>query len=271
MNQIELGLEYSQHEVFLLLTELAEFYNSLSDITLSYITPGTPTILNIDTYVFTSIKGTVESIRDILIKGRINDSYALLRKYYDVTIINIYTNLYINDHFSNINLIVEQIAKWLKETNATKKTKDSIPDYGEISRYIRKSAKLKPITDMLMKEELYKNIRERCNAHLHYNYYHHLLINDNEIYRKDRLKLLDTFKADISALLLQHFAYLFYLKDHYMMSSDYEDCLDMGMKPMEGSEYWVAPFIQKAFDKWIKPIRPDIASVIQANTSMKLV
>lgn len=38
----------------------------------------------------------------------------------------------------------------------------------------------------------------------------------------------------------------------------------------EDSQYWVASFIQDAFDKWIKPHRPDIAKVILSNTMMHL-
>ena len=69
---------------------------------------GTKAILNIDTYIFSSIQGTVDSIKTILTNGRINDSYALLRKYYDSTIINIYSSLYLQDNHSLENFIVEK-------------------------------------------------------------------------------------------------------------------------------------------------------------------
>jgi hypothetical protein len=42
------------------------------------------------------------------------------------------------------------------------------------------------------------------------------------------------------------------------------------MTPEEGSQYWVSPFIQKTFDNWVKPYRPDIADEIKSKTSMKL-
>ncbi|GAB4450647.1 MAG: hypothetical protein Fur0028_06150 [Bacteroidales bacterium] len=216
-----------------------------------------------DTYVFSSVKGTLDSIREILSNGRINDSYALLRKYYDSTIINVYTNLYLSDHFNIDNFIVEHIDNWRKGT-------ETIPEYRVILKYIKDSAKLKPITDLLLNDKLYKNIRDRCNDHTHYNYYYNLLLNDNEIYLPNRVKALDTFSADLIAVFVQHFAYLFYLNDHYMISTDYVVYLDVGMTPEEGSQYWVSPFIQKTFDKWIKPYRPDIADEIKSKTSMKL-
>jgi hypothetical protein len=259
----QLGKEYSSHIVFSQLYDLSLFYDNLAYTTMIFMSKGTKSILNLDTHVFTSLRGTLDSIRELLIKGRINDAYALLRKYYDSTIINVYTNLYLNDHFNIQNFIVEQIDNWRKGTG-------TIPNYREISQYINKSAKLKPITDLLQMNKLYKNVRDRCNDHTHYNYYHNLLLNDNEIQLSFRVKALDTFSADLLAVFIQHFAYLFYLNDHYMMSMAYVNFLDEDITPEEGSQYWVSPFIQKAFDKWIKPYRPDIALEILSNTSMKL-
>lgn len=258
----KLRKEYQEHKIFGQISEFSDFYKSLSFSIMSSVNQGTKAI-NLDTYVFSSIQGTLDSINEILIKGRINDSYALLRKYYDSTIINVYTNLYLNDHFSIENFIVEKIDNWRKGTN-------TIPEYRVISKYIQDSEKLKPITELLKKDELYKDIRSRCNDHTHYNYYHNLLLNDGEIYLPNRIKELDTFSTDLTAIFVQHFAYLFYLNDHYMMSSDYLDSLEIGMTPKEDSQYWVAPFIQQFFDKWIKPNRQDIADELKSKTSMKL-
>ncbi|WP_247234265.1 hypothetical protein [Telluribacter sp. SYSU D00476] len=264
MNKVEpLGKEYSSHEVFGQLSEFADFYASLAHTTMWFISQGTKSIANLDTYVFSSIKGTLESIKEILSNGRINDSYALLRKYYDSTIINVYTNLYLNDHFNLDNLIVEHIDSWRKGTK-------TIPEYRVISKYIKDSDKIKPITHLLSKDKLYKEVRDRCNDHTHYNYYYNLLLNDNAIYLSDRVKTLDTFSDDLTAVFIQHFAYLFYLNDHYMMSTDYIDYLNVGMTPEEESQYWVSPFIQKTFNKWIKPNRPDIAEEIKSKTGMNL-
>lgn len=255
--------EYLEHPVFEQLTEFIDFYEALSNSTMSMVSSGTKAIVNLDTYAFSSISGTVESIKEILYNGRLNDAYALLRKYYDSTMINIYTNLYLDDHFSIDNFIVEHIENW-------RSGKETIPDYRVISQYIKKSKKLKPITDLLEKDRLYKEIRERCNDHTHYNFYYNLLLNDNQIRLEGRIKAINRFQNDLIAIFVQHFSYLFYLNDRYMMSSDYVDYLDMGMTPEEDSQYWVAPFIQKAFDRYIKVYRPDIANDLKAKTVMQL-
>ena len=197
-------------------------------------------------------------------KGRINDSYALLRKYFDSTIINVYSNLYLSDNFSIDNFIVHHINNWSKG-------KEKLPEYRVMSKYIRESPKLMPITNLLNQDNTYKDIRNRCNDHTHYNYYHNLLLNDNFVYlQKKRQMALDNFSKDLEDIFIQHLSYLFYLNQHYMMSTDYTDSLEMGMTPDEDSQYFVAPFIQNIFDKVIKAKRTDIAIEIKNKTTMKL-
>lgn len=255
--------EYLEHSVFGQLNGLINFYKALSDTTMRFDSQGTKAIFNLDTHVFTSMSGTVESIKDILFSGRMNDSYTLLRKYYDLTIINIYTNLYLDDHFSIDNFIVERIDNW-------RSGKEQLPRFPVMSEYIKDSEKLKPITELLQKQELYKKIRERCNDHTHYNFYHNLLLNNNQIRLKDRVKYINLFQTDLTAIFVQHFTYLFYLNEHYMMSSDYGDYTYVGLTPEEDSQYLVASFIQEAFDKYIKVYSPDIARMLKSKTVMNL-
>lgn len=257
------GIEYTDHAIFEQLQTYSAFYDSLSFSIMSWASIGTKALLNLDTYTYSSIKGTIESIRDILRKGRINDAFALLRKYYDSTIINVYTNLFLVDNYSIDNFIVTQIDKWREGT-------DTIPEYRVISKYIKDSHKLEPINKLLQKDDRYKKIRERCNDNTHYNFYQNILLNDNEIHNPNRVKYLNIFAKDIEAIFIQHFAFIFYLNDHYMMSSDYMDSLDVGMMPEEDSQYWVAPFIQKTFDMIIKAKRQDIADEIKSKTLMHL-
>ena len=254
---------YKEHQVFTQLSEYADFYKSLSFSIFRFITQGTRAICNIDSYVYSSIQGTLGSINDILKKGRINDSYALLRKYYDSTIINIYSNLYLNDNFGIENFIVDKIDNWVKG-------KEQLPEYRVMLQYIRSSKKMLKITELLYKDTTYKNIRERCNDHTHYNFFQNVLLNDNEIYLRNRLASLDAFSKDLENIFVLHFSYLFYLNDHYMMSSDYMDSMECGLTPEEGSQYFVAPFIQKIFDSVIKKSRMDIAQEIKSKTSMQL-
>lgn len=259
----QLNKDYTGHKVFVQLIEYANFYKALSESVMNWVSQGTRSIFNLDTYVYSSMQGTLESIHDILLKGRINDSYSLLRKFYDSTIINVYSNLYLEDHFNLDNFVVTQIDNWRKGIA-------KLPEYRIMSQYIKSSSKLKEVTNLLLQDQTYKDIRERCNDHTHYNYYHNLMLNDNQIYSSERIKALTNFSSDLENIIIQHLAYIFTLHDHYMMSCDYTDSLEFGTIPEEDSQYWVASFIQDIFDNLIKVKRPDVATEIKSKTLMKL-
>ena len=54
-----------------------------------------------------------------------------------------------------------------------------------------------------------------------------------------------------------------------MMASDYIDSLEIGMTPPEGSERWIAPFAQEAFDKYIVPYKA-LAEFIKDNCCLEI-
>ena len=224
---------------------------------------GTRSICNVDSYVYSSVQGTLESIQDTLRKGRISDAYALLRRYYDSAIINVYSNLYLKNNFSIENLIVEQINNWLQG-------KEKLPEYRIMSSYIRSSDELAVINNLLYQDERYVQIRNRCNDYTHYNFFHNVLLNDGSVYIKDRLRILGIFAEDAKSIFILHLAYIFFFNPHYMSSSDYIDHLECGMTPPEDCQYWVAPFVQRIFDEVIKKERPDIAAAIKQCSCMQL-
>lgn len=254
---------YQEHHIFNELQRYMDFYEQFAMSVFSFATMGTKAICNIDTYVYSSMQGTVDSIRTILLAGRINDAYSLLRKYYDSAVINVYSNLYLKKNFSIESLIVEKINNWLQG-------KERLPQYRVMSEYIRSSEVLKPINDVFGVDDRYKRLRERCNDHTHYNFYRHAMLNDNKIHIKNRGLWLDRFSDDARDIFIFHLGYIFFLNGHYLMSSDYLDALECGVQPEEDSQYWVAPFIQEVFDQVITPKRPDVNAVIKNNSAMQL-
>jgi hypothetical protein len=255
--------QYAEHPVFEQLEKYSAFYDNLSSLIFQFVSMGTGSVLNIDTYVYSSMQGTLDSIREILLHGRINDAYALLRKYYDAGIINIYTNLYLDDHFSIENFVVEKIDNWLKG-------KEQLPDIRSMNSYIQKSEKVAPIYRLLHQDKRYSELRDRCNDHTHYNFYHNVLLNNRQMFSEKKIAILNRFAKDLENIFILHLAYLFYFSDHYMMASEYIDCLDCGITPDPESLYWVAPFVQDIFDTVIKKNRMDLALEIKSKTSMQL-
>lgn len=258
----KIDARYLSHEVFKQLDTYADFYKFLSFSVMNWLPGGISGALNIDTYVLSSIQGTIESIRDTLKHGRINDAYALMRKYHDSTVINVYANLYLEDNFSLDNFVVRQIDDWVKG-------RQSLPRFNTMIAYIEQADRMKDVAELLNADETYRSIRKRCDDHMHYNFFAYALLNDKEVH-VDRQQPLDQLAKDIELIFLQHFTYLFTAKDNYMASSDYLDALEVGEQPEEGSQYFVAPFVQRVFDEIIKVKRPDVAATIKRNTAMVL-
>lgn len=70
-----------------------------------------------------------------------------------------------------------------------------------------------------------------------------MVINDNQIYDENRMKLLDLLSSDLKDLFIMHFIYMFTLNPHFLMSGEHVDYLEMGQTPPEDSQYWVASYI----------------------------
>ncbi|MGZ6540170.1 MAG: hypothetical protein ACXVEB_17475, partial [Bacteroidia bacterium] len=216
--------EYQHHQIFKEAEEYMQFYKDLAMLVFPFMTQGTSSMANIDSYIFTSIRGTIDSIQITARNGRLNDAYSLLRKYYDSVIINTYATLYLEENVSIENFIVEKIQHWLHGT-------EQLPEYRVMSQYIRNSKKVLDLNNLLFKNDLYKSIRERCNDHTHYNYFRNLLLNDNEVYLKNRINILNQLLYDLRHVFLLHLSYVFFLNQHYMGSPDYRNCLEFGIEP----------------------------------------
>jgi hypothetical protein len=134
--------DYKDHEIHMFLVDLEKFYEKLSFGIFCWGSIGVKSIVNVDTYFYSSLKGTIKSIKNIVKGGQLNDAYALLRKYHDSIIINSYVGLYIKDNSSTQELIVTKIDSWIKESV-------KLPRYREMNNYIKNSELLKEINPKL--------------------------------------------------------------------------------------------------------------------------
>lgn len=255
--------EYQGHPVFQDLDSFIDFYRFLSHQTWPFLSLGTKAALSLDSYVFSSIQGTLESVRTVLRAGMINDAYVLVRMYYDAAIINAYTAHYLKSHFSMEQLIVESIDGW-------RSGELKLPRFKVMATYLRQADSLVTLSKVLGTDQRYEQLRDRCNGHVHFNYYANMLLNIKEIHLDERANVLNQLRRDLRDILTLHLAYVFSINPAYMAPTDYVDALELGLQPEPGSEYWVAPFVQEIFDKHISPIRSDVAVVVKANSDMEL-
>lgn len=254
--------EYQEHAIFNELEQYSQFYDFLSYSIFGWFNMGVQGF-NFESQFLNSMQGTIKSIKILLENKTINDAYALTRKYYDSIVIHIYANLYLEDNFSLENFVVEKINNWLEG-------KEKLPTYSEMNQYLNSHIKLETI-NKLLKEKKDINLRQRLNDHTHYNYFQYMILNNSGIVlNAHRMKALDQLSNDLKGLFIKHFIWLFTIKDHYMMSSDYIDYLDCGETPPEGVQYDVASFVQEAFDNIIKIHREDLAIELKNSTCMNL-
>lgn len=258
--------EYKSHTVFKALARYIAFYNSFSFSIMGFASSGTRAIINLDSYVYSSMEGTLESIKLVLEKGRIGDAFALLRKFHDSVTLNNYTNLYLSENTNRDGkFLVDEVISWLNNEKRL-----PLNTYGSMSEYLESSLKLKRMFEIIYSDKTFKDTRIRCNDHTHYNFFDNVLINDNQVHSKKRIPLLTSLEQDLNNIFILHLACIFTLNDHYMMSSDYVDCLDVGIEPDPESVYWVSPFIKEVLNEIVLKLRPDIYNEIKSNTMMKI-
>ncbi len=255
--------EYTDHKIFEELHYYASFYESLSNSVMSFSTKGTSAIANMDTYVYMSMRGTLESINLVLKNGNLNDGYALLRKYYDSVMINAYTNLYINQNSEIADFYVAEINDWLHG-------KEPLPRMSKMAKYLKSSLILSEINELIDLDQRYEGIRSRCNDNMHYNFFSLILLNDGRIHLKERSQHLEQLRRDVRDVFILNIAYILIINEYYMVSSDYLDHLEAGMEPPENSQHWVAPFIQEMVNKVLLEERPDILELLKRSTNMEL-
>ena len=265
-----LDKKHIKHNIFSTLITIEEFYDFLSNNDSGNTSLYVKGVINMDALIFASIKGTIESIKYLLEMGHINDAFALIRKYEDATVTNIYKTLLIeeeNDKFSDslngdaIYILYENpVNKWAQGAPITN-LKAELHKIGQ-------NKKVKDLTNILgvktKKKEPNSSDRKLCNNNVHYNALKYFIWNDIKLIKfEDRSKLLDKAEKAILNIFTTHFSYVFVLNPEYLGSSDYIDALDAGIKPENGSQEWVAPIAQDIFDKYISTINPVLADYLR--------
>ncbi|HYF69064.1 MAG TPA: hypothetical protein VD884_13065 [Ohtaekwangia sp.] len=252
--------KYTNHAVFKDLGTYGQFYEDISDRTIDFTTDGLQHPFSMETYAFTSISGTLHSVKDTLYKGRIGDAYALLRKYYESILLTTYITLYIKDNHNIDNMVVKEVDDWVSGAK-------EFPKKAKVKEYINRSEWLSKVNNFF-DDAVYKQISDRCNSYMHFNRFRFMLFNDNKVHIEDRHKMLDQFEVDARNLFIRHFTFVVELNYHFFTTNDYVDYLEMDETPPENCQYWVATNVQEIFDGVIRKYRKDIATYIKEDSPL---
>lgn len=268
---------YTSHKVFERLSAIQDFYDTIN-MTSSSCTdmPLTSNIGKTLCVLFSSIKGTIESIFILLKHGHCNDAFALIRKYSDAIIIDTYKSILIKEtyaqFFNDVSwevIVKNKVSEWIeaksplmdmhpkKEFQEIKKAFPQLMDILDLKSKKNKPPKLDYVNpDSEEEQPLYCKIRSFCNDNVHYNSFGAFLWNDPDFLRCHidiSLKLLNNVYSCMTFLSSMHFAFLYELHPEYFMAADYIDYLERGEQPPLGSEYWVAPGLQDFFTRVVYP------------------
>lgn len=254
----------SDHACFQVLDDIAEFYECISETSYSFIQKGTKGLINYESYVFLAIRGTVDSIKVLLQKGRVNDAIVLVRKFYDDILTQIYMMVILKEKFDVFNnFFVEEVNQWLESSFR-------IPKVLKILQKLENSPYTKDLYPFFGWESDLARYRQLLDDSVHANTYRSMLLNCNVVYQPGvREKQLDEILLILKQLMRVQVAFNFQLSPEYMMSSDYVDYLDKGRTPPKGSEHWIAPFAQEAFNNFVKP-DAILASFIRSNCPLNI-
>ena len=238
---------YQKHEVFELIDDMMEVYTGLSDTCFSFIPNGTSGIGNYATHVYMSNRSTLDSIKTLLKVGYITDAFVLIRKLLDTVLADIYLDVVREDKFDWIeNFIVKDFDEWIKGEHW-------IPHTEKIMQVLKESKSTKDLYPFFGWDTYLKKNRGFLDNHVHASSYYSILLNCQDVCLDNREQQLKNVSVMLNQIMTLHLAFTFYLNGHYMMATTHVDYLDMGLTPPEGSERWIAPYAQEAFDRYIKP------------------
>ena len=263
MSSTNYGEAYYNHPVFERIEHMMDYYDGISDTCFVFIPHGTMGAANYSSYVYKSIRTTLESIKMLLKAGHITDAFVLIRKFFDTVLVEIYLNVVREEKFDWFkNYIVKDVDDWIKK-------KIRIPRVNKILSVLKESKTTKDLYPFFGWDSYMKNNRGLLDEDVHVSNFASIMMNCKDNYIQNREHRLKNADIILKQIMTVHLAFVFYLNGHYMMSMDYMSCLEVGETPPKGSETWLAKYAQDAFDEYIKP-HTKLAEFIKENCGMKI-
>lgn len=241
-----------------------------------------------------SAMNTIETVDFCCYRGAYSDAYTLIRKYRDdmmqyLFVLNVIKNMQglTEEEIAGIAIEPESLIKmieldfqilisgerksdadfamesWIYNDLETKEYSEIRKRFFDTSRYKNFLMSADKSVDYVMKKyfnTIWKKEDRKLNNYVHGNGLKYLTDNyafQNDKKKKDR-ELIETLQ-NITDILLSLLALIDSVKMH---SSDYLDAIEMGIKPDEGSQYWVCSAVVEYMDK---RFAKDLLMYIQEN------
>jgi len=213
---------------------------------------------NVGSIIFSAIENRLKTFRFAVRNGFISDAYVIIRMIYEDIFTYIYLEVKLGDGRGD-----NDIRQWIQG----KKKLHSFNINQLISFLTRNNTEMKECFTLIDVSGKYKDIKSYCNDYVHNNKLSNLILNTDHFMLEASVHY-DRMSTYLEALNILLFASICILKPYYVSSSDYIDHLEIGLTPPENSQYWVAPFMQKEFDRLHKANKK-LAELIAASSYME--
>lgn len=216
------------------------------------------------------LRSAIHTIKSMILcagYGNIADVHILMRKLRDDLLFYLYIISAIND--SNL-LSEDKLTK--QENNVHRWVNNELFNLNikDILNSIMESNECKEISREFGLDNELKTIGRRLNNYTHgtgTRYYNRPYTR----YSLDEIhKLSEEMGRMLDYILVSFVFLLILLSPMHIMSSDYMDYLDCSIKPKEGSQYLVAPFISKYLKKKSNLLGENALKYLRKKTSMKI-
>ena len=269
--------KFHNHIVFQTIDDIKEFYEFLSRNDSSTTLMVARGLMNYNYEIYLSISNTLDSIKQLLTLGRINDAFSLIRKYNDAVIMHIYSliiseneeKLFFDDDYCPYNNIVD---KWVCGNKfLIEKGEHKNKDKAYLSEIMKRDKCLFNLIFNKKTNKDYGESRGFGDDNLHYNYWNAFRLNNPKIicYPISISLLVEADKA-IKLLFSIHFSYITLLKPESMVSYDYcNDALDEDESINEDAKNYAASIACEIFEKYVMTYDVKLAEYLANCTFLK--
>lgn len=254
------------------LTELRDFLSELGYLAfgrdISVIRRIGPVNGNI---ILDSATRTMESIRYCCLNANFADAYSLLRKYRDDLFYYLY--LFTVADNSDLTQVVDVNRLNEDEKNILDWVHNQQKDLhiGSVLKCIASHPSTKGAIQKFRLKDSFDKLADKLNNYVHSNgsRFYNESYGKLDVYKKTKQKCDEFSEAAIFITV----AFLFLevlINPLLIMSYDYTDSLDSGGTPLEGSQYWVAPFVSDFLNKHKNVLDESCDSYLREKTEMQI-
>lgn len=219
--------------------------------------------------IFQSLGLTLCNLRHCCLRYCMADANTLLRKYRDDLFFCLYAAVYHEKELSGHDMESDQS---MMERNLLDWVNGDLHDLhlGIVLKHIAGLSSVKEIVDRYGLKARFDAIGDELNDYVHgngINFYNECFWKGSDT--AEPVKRVKGISENLIKITVTFVLLVAICLPHYFMSTDYTDYLETEQNPPDGSQYFVAPFVEQYLKKHLSLIDPGCYRYLQENTTMK--